>query len=118
MRESGLFEPVALCDVDEQRLAAAGEQYGIDRLYTDVVELVEREDVDFVDVLTPPGPRADVVEGAVAAGAEYLLVEKPIALQPRDTERIRELGGRAFIAVNTQYQWMPHWRRLWPRLAA
>jgi len=112
LRRSGAFRLVALCDVDEGALVGAAADLGVDRLYSDPVELIDRERPDLVDVVTRPGGRAAVIERLVDAGAEHILLEKPIALLPSEVERIRRLGERAFLAVNTQYGWMPHWRHL------
>ena len=78
--------------------------------------LVEATSPDLVIVATAPAARADVVAAAAAGGATAFLVEKPLALDPGS---LRELGRSAeagFLAVNTQYQWMPHWRHLLGRI--
>src|ERR687890_136183 len=60
------------------------------------------------------GPRGQAhIHAMRAAGARNILIEKPIGLRPSETRRLRELGEECFIAVNTQYQWMPHWQRFW-----
>src|SRR5687768_10188465 len=113
MRNSGAVELVAACDVHEDRVRAAGAKFQVDRLYKDLSEMIRREQPDLVDIVTPPTVRVGIVEAAIAAGARNILIEKPIALRPAESQRLVELGRRAFIAVNTQYQWMPHWQRFW-----
>lgn len=117
MRASGVIDLVALCDLDAERLQAAGEQFGITRLYQDMQEMIRQEQPELVDIITPPTLRVEVVEPALAAGAPAILIEKPIALKPAEARRLVELGRERLIAVNTQYQWMPHWQRFWPLLA-
>jgi predicted dehydrogenase len=115
MGSSGAAEPIALCDLHEPRLRALGEKYRIARLYRDMGEMIRREKPDVVDIVTQPTTRVETVEAAIAAGARNILIEKPIALRPSDSRRLMELSrqSRCFIAVNTQYQWMPHWQRFW-----
>ena len=116
MRAAGDVQAVALCDIDPGRLAAAGDRHAVAGRYASVAEMVQSEDLDLVDIVTAPGPRLAVLEEAVAAGARHLLLEKPIGLRKADTERARALGEQAFIAVNTQYRFMPHWQRVWQLL--
>jgi predicted dehydrogenase len=119
MRNSGAADLVALCDLHEPRMRTLGQKYGVGRLYRDLGEMVRREKPDLLDIVTPPTVRVRVVEEAIAAGARNILIEKPIALRPSESKRLVELGREpgVLIAVNTQYPWMPHWRRFWPLIA-
>jgi predicted dehydrogenase len=117
MLASGVIDLVALCDLDAGRLRAAGERFGITRLYDDMKAMIRQEQPELVDIITPPTLRVAVVEPALEAGAPAVLIEKPIALKPAEARRLVELGRERLIAVNTQYQWMPHWQRFWPLLA-
>jgi predicted dehydrogenase len=118
MLKSGVIELAALCDLDADRLQAAGQQFGVTRLYHDMAEMIRQEQPDLVDIITPPTLRAEIVEPALAAGAPALLIEKPIALRPAEAQKLVEWGRERLIAVNTQYQWMAHWQHFWPLLAA
>jgi predicted dehydrogenase len=112
MQACGAVELLALCDLDEQRLNAAGDLFGIERRYRDMEEAIRAEQPDLVDIVTPPTIRASIVEPAIAAGARAVLIEKPLSLTPSESRRLVELGRDRLIAVNTHYQWMPHWQRL------
>ena len=59
-------------------VARAAAAYGVEQWTTDWRELVERPDVQIVDVCTPPGTHAEIVEAAAAAG-KAVLCEKPLA---------------------------------------
>jgi predicted dehydrogenase len=117
MLASGAVELLALCDVDAQRLNATGEKFNIARRYRDMAEAIRTEQPELVDIVTPPTIRAEIVEPAIEAGAPAVLIEKPLALTPSESRRLAELGRERLIAVNTQYQWMPHWQRFWGLLA-
>src|SRR5688572_18531260 len=117
MLNSGAVDLVAACDLDEGRLRSAGEKFKIPRLYRDMGEMIAKERPELVDIVTPPTIRVGIVQAAVDAGAKNVLIEKPIALKPSESRALVEIGRRgAFIAVNTQYQWMPHWQRFWKLL--
>ncbi|HYN90208.1 MAG TPA: Gfo/Idh/MocA family oxidoreductase [Ardenticatenaceae bacterium] len=113
MLDSGAVDVVALCDVDAERLHAAGEKFGITCRYHDLAEMVQAEQPELVDIVTPPTIRVEIVEAAVAAGAPAILIEKPLALTPSEAHHLVELGREHLVAVNTQYRWMPHWQRFW-----
>ena len=113
MRASEAVELVAACDLHADRLKLAGEKHRVPRLYRDLSEMIRQEQPDLVDIVTQPTVRVPVVEAAVRAGARNILIEKPIGLRPSEARRLAELGKHCFIAVNTQYQWMPHWQRFW-----
>ena len=48
------FEVAAVCDIDRQRAEEAAEEHGIPRVVTDLAEVLRMDDVDVVDICTPP----------------------------------------------------------------
>jgi len=64
---------------DAAALAAAARAYGVPETVTDWRELISRDDVDVVDICTPPGTHAQIAQQAAAAG-KAVLCEKPLAL--------------------------------------
>ena len=112
-QQCGATELVAICDVDEPKLKATGEKFQITKLYQDMAEMIKKEHADLVDICTPPTIRTSIVGPALEAGAKAILIEKPIALKPSESRQLVAWGKEHLIAVNTQYQWMPHWQRIW-----
>ncbi|ANS78335.1 oxidoreductase [Serinicoccus hydrothermalis] len=72
---------------DEAALEAAAAELGWARTATDWREVVERNDIDVVDVCTPGHLHAEVALAALAAG-KHVLVEKPLANTVADCERL------------------------------
>ena len=64
---------------DGPAVAAASAAYGIPEHTTDWRALVARDDIDVVDICTPPGTHAEIAQAAAAAG-KAVLCEKPLAL--------------------------------------
>jgi predicted dehydrogenase len=116
MLESEAVDLVGICDLDERRLHATADTFGITDRFGDMAEMIRSTGPELVDIVTQPTLRAAIVEPAIAAGAPALLIEKPIALTPSEMRRLVALGQDCLIAVNTQYQWMPHWQRIWQLL--
>ncbi|UNX55323.1 Gfo/Idh/MocA family oxidoreductase [Georgenia sp. TF02-10] len=61
-----------------ERAAAAAAQLGWAEVETDWRRVLERDDVDVVDICTPGDTHAEIATAALAAG-KHVLVEKPMA---------------------------------------
>ena len=99
----------AICDVDPERRAEAAEATGLP-VYTDYQEMLARERPDIVHAVTSPlVPRAPWVGLAAEAGVQALVIEKPLALAPREADALLEAARRTGlrVAVNHQRRYMP-----------
>ncbi len=76
----------AVCDIIPERAQAFGEKYGVP-YYTDFHEMMRTEDIDVVSVLTPSGSHAQNVVDLATYG-KHVVVEKPMALQLSDADRM------------------------------
>lgn len=76
LQRDGQAELVALCDLDEELLARRREEYGV-KGYADYAEMLEREDLDGVTVVTPDFLHRQIVVDCAKAG-KHVLVEKPL----------------------------------------
>ena len=63
---------------DAAAVERAARAYGVEEWVTDWRAVIERDDVDVVDVCTPPGTHAEIVAAAAQAG-KAVLCEKPLA---------------------------------------
>ena len=68
----------AVCDIQAERAAEIGERFSVPH-YQDMEEMMAREEVDVVVVLTPSGLHADHVVRLAKYG-RHVVVEKPMAL--------------------------------------
>lgn len=64
---------------DPDAVAEAANRYGVEEWTTDWHDVVSHRDVEIVDVCTPPGTHAEIVEAAAAAG-KAVVCEKPLAV--------------------------------------
>jgi predicted dehydrogenase len=69
---------VALCDRDPARLKAASEKFGIECTYSDAAEMLDTENLDFVDIATTAPSHRLLVELA-AARKLPVICQKPVA---------------------------------------
>jgi len=96
----------AICGRDRARVAAAAERLGWAAWETDWKRLVERDDVDLVDVCTPGSSHAEISIAALEAG-KHVLCEKPLANSVDEAramaaaaERAAAGGVRAMVGFN------------------
>jgi len=96
---------VAVADVREDRARRFSEEYGVEA-YTDYQEMLARPDVDAVTVCVPSGLHAQVAIDVLRAG-KHVLVEKPIALDLADADRMiataRETGLKLGVVLQNRY---------------
>jgi len=69
----------AICDKDPIRLNEVGEQFGIDKRYTRIADLIADPDVDVVDMAVQPWIRSPIVKAAAEAG-KHILCQKPFSM--------------------------------------
>jgi predicted dehydrogenase len=67
-----------VCGRDSARVAAAADRLGWDGYATEWRELVERDDIDVIDICTPGDSHDEIAIAALAAG-KHVLCEKPLA---------------------------------------
>jgi predicted dehydrogenase len=96
----------ALCGRDEVAVRAAAERYGFTSVATDWRALLDRDDVQLIDVCTPGNSHAEISIAALDAG-KHVLCEKPMANTVAEAaamaaaaERARARGVRAMVGFN------------------
>ena len=94
------FQISAVCDLSRTVVDAVGEQYGVDRRFTDWTALLE-EPLDAVMVLTT-GSHEPIAVAAARAG-RHVFIEKPIALSEAEGQAIIAAGQKAGVRVMVGY---------------
>jgi predicted dehydrogenase len=79
---------------DAVRVADAAERLGWSSVETDWRRVLERDDVDLVDVCTPGDTHAEIAIAALEAG-KHVLCEKPLANTVAEAEAMAEAAARA-----------------------
>jgi predicted dehydrogenase len=100
----------AICDLDEERLQAFGDDFCIERRYTEIHQMLDEVQPDLLHVVTPPTIRVDLLTIADDHRVPVVIVEKPIAVQGEDYRAILALNQRATTryVVNTQLHFHPN----------
>lgn len=76
-RKAGL-QVKALCDLNEDAARQTAQRYGVADYYTSYHPLIERRDIDIIDIAIPNEGRIEIVKAAAAAG-KHILMQKPFA---------------------------------------
>jgi predicted dehydrogenase len=85
-----------LCGRDPRAVEQAADSLGWEESSTDWREVVEREDIDLVDVSTPGDSHAPIAIAAVEAG-KAILCEKPLANSAAEAETMLEAAEKAGV---------------------
>lgn len=78
----------ALCDVNEENLRKLGEKHEIESLYLDYRDLLEKEDIDAVDIAVRPEEEKPEIVKASARAGKHIFLEKPMAVTVKDAEEM------------------------------
>jgi 2-alkyl-3-oxoalkanoate reductase len=80
-------EVVAVCDVSSALAQSTAKDFGIPKNYADMGQMLADENLDVVDICTPPGTHAPLTIQALEADCNVLL-EKPMALKLVDCDEM------------------------------
>jgi predicted dehydrogenase len=108
IRKLSGVEIVAVCDREPIMAEQLAERYRIDRTYSDFSAMLADTAPDVVHITTPPQSHLPLAMEAIDAGA-HVLVEKPVAIDASDTERLlthAQRHGRKLTAGHS-YQFDP-----------
>jgi predicted dehydrogenase len=75
------------------------------RWHATVDQLLSEEALDFVDICTPPGSHAGLIQQALRAGL-HVLCEKPLVTREPDARTVAAAAGAAGRAVYTVHNWL------------
>ncbi len=88
-------EVIALCDVNEAAARKAAAKHGIDRIFTDVADMLKSlPELDAVSVIVPNKFHAPVALQALAAG-RHVFCEKPPALNAKQMAAMQAAAKKA-----------------------
>ncbi|CAD77360.1 Gfo/Idh/MocA family protein [Rhodopirellula baltica] len=99
------YHPVlkAVCARNEEKAKAFAEQQGYESVETDWRKLLERDDIDAVDVCTPNNLHKEISIAAAEAG-KMVLCEKPLAMNTAEgiemCEAVEKAGVRNMVWYN------------------
>lgn len=71
------YKVLALCDLNVERMTPIADEFGVERRVTRFEDVLAMDDIDIIDVCTPPGLHYPMVTAALKAG-KHVICEKPL----------------------------------------
>ena len=107
LRAKGV-EIAAVCDVDKEEAKRTAKMFDIDRSYTDLSGMLKREDLEMVDICTPPHLHAPMAIQAIEEGC-HVLLEKPMTSSVSEADKILTAfkKSKVKLCVVHNYLFMP-----------
>ena len=107
------YDVVAMCSRTREKAVEKRAEFFPDSdvdVYTDYRDVLERDDVEVVDLLPHPVDREQLIEDSLRAG-KHVLSQKPFVVDLDFGERMVELADERGVelAVNQNGRWAPHW---------
>lgn len=83
LKEDGIAELVAICDIRPEQM----DKYPEKRHYNTLDEMLEKEELDILDICVPTYAHAELAIKGLEHGVN-VLSEKPLSLDPEDAHRV------------------------------
>ena len=94
---------IAVCDIDDKRLAKAQKKYPGVAVYTDLNDLLTDSRIDIISICLPSAMHADFAVRAMEAG-KHVLVEKPLDITPERAQLIEDARVRTGMTCGVVHQ--------------
>jgi predicted dehydrogenase len=94
----------AVCGRNPGNVQAFADQWGYESVETDWRKLVERDDIDAIDICTPNNLHAEIAIAAARAG-KAILCEKPLAMNAEEGLRMVESIEKAGVPNTVWYNY-------------
>jgi predicted dehydrogenase len=91
-------ELVAVCEENPTTLRRVSERFGIKNRFENIETMLEKTDLDLVDIATPGFTHYKLCNIAMDFGV-HVLVEKPVTLSSKDAAELRSKSRRENVSV-------------------
>ncbi len=108
LQEHPEIEIKAICDVDASKAAVVADRFGVENVYQDLAEMLEKEDLEIVFILTPNNLHLPMSLLVLEYGIN-LFIEKPAAMNSLQAKKIKEKAEeiKRHVMVGMQNRFRP-----------
>src|SRR5437762_2373416 len=103
-RRADAVEIVAVTDVASGRRSVVADLLATARWYDSLEELFAREELDFIDICTPPSSHASLITEGLGRGL-HVLCEKPLVRSRDELAPLTQLAARTGRVLHTVHNW-------------
>jgi predicted dehydrogenase len=102
---SDKFKVRVLCDLNAERLATVADEFGIEGRVASFDDVLAMDDIDVIDICTPPGLHYSMVMAALRAG-KHVICEKPLVGSLREVDEViaEEKRSKGMLMPVFQYR--------------
>lgn len=94
----------AICARDPEKAKAFAAKWGYESIETDWRKLIQRDDIDVIDIASPNNTHAEIAIAAAKAG-KMILCEKPLAMNGPQGEKMVEVIAKAKVPNMVWYNY-------------
>jgi predicted dehydrogenase len=94
----------AVCARDASKVKAFAERWGYESAESDWKKLIERDDIDVIDIATPNNTHAEIAIAAAKAG-KWILCEKPLSMDGEEGKRMVDAVAKAKVPNMVWYNY-------------
>ncbi len=105
MKSAGMT-PIAVCEVDPARLAAATQDFPGIETYASVEDVIAKSKVDLLTIITPHNTHADLAVKCLKGG-KHVVCEKPLAITTAECDAMIAAAKQQGLMVSTYHN--RHW---------
>jgi predicted dehydrogenase len=99
---------VAVCDVNADRARSRAEQYGVPAVYSSLAELLDKEEIDGLDIAAPSRAHGEILRLA-AARKMPCLCQKPLGKDYAEAKAIiTEVAPKTLLMINENRRYLPY----------
>lgn len=95
---------VGVCDVNPDNARGTARRFGIETATSDAAELIQRDDIDAIDIVTPNVTHAPLALAAAAAG-KHVFCEKPMAMNAEEARQMVSAAEDAGVRTGINFTW-------------
>lgn len=100
------YKPVlkVICGSTEEKAKAFAEKWGFEAWEVDWRKVIERKDIDLVDICLPNNLHAEIAIAAAKAG-KMIICEKPLAMNGKEGEKMVAAAEKAGVPTLVSYNY-------------
>ncbi|MFH1777831.1 MAG: Gfo/Idh/MocA family oxidoreductase [Candidatus Omnitrophota bacterium] len=95
---------IAVCDLDKEKALNCAKKWGVGAVYTDLNQMLKKENIDILSICTPPQTHYQLVKHAAKFPLKAIFCEKPIAVNIYQAKQMVRLCRSKRIVLQINHQ--------------
>ena len=105
------IEIQAICDINEDVLNSIGNRYNIKNRYTDIEKMIKKENIDILDVATPPQTHLNILKIANKYNIKVIM-QKPLIVDINELNELKKIiNDCKHFKLNLTGRYVSAWKK-------